>query len=106
MPKENIHSIKEDHIRVELYWYGDPAEGTGHVHLTTVNMDLETSGDDPVPEHYKGFTVDLDEAGITRLIKALHKAKRQAFPPNGVPHADGEICEHNPDGGNHPVWSA
>jgi hypothetical protein len=52
-----------------------------------------------------GWYASHDPTSLDYLIKALHKAKRQAFPPNEVPHRDGEVCEHNPDGGNRPVVS-
>lgn len=87
MPKENINSLSHDNTCAELYWYRDNPAIPGWVHLTTVNIDLEKDGDDPVPQHYKGFEVTLDEAGIDRLIKALHKAKRQAFGGDNQPVA-------------------
>jgi hypothetical protein len=64
MPKENINSLSHDNTRAELYWYRDNPAIPGWVHLTTVNTDLEKDGDDPVPQHYKGFEVTLDEADI------------------------------------------
>jgi len=104
MPKENITSVSHDNTRAELYWYRDNPTIPGWVHLTTVNTDLER--DDPVPQHYKGFEVTLDEAGIDRLIKTLHKATRQAFGGTDRDRTAG-ICGNrapqiSPDG--QPGW--
>ena len=51
----------------------------GYVQLATINPSstLTIPGEDTP---FRGWHATLDEKAIGRLIKALHKAKRQAYP--------------------------
>ncbi|MGB3443875.1 MAG: hypothetical protein WBA97_34490 [Actinophytocola sp.] len=86
----------------EVSWRKQPQPGQhaeqgnapGHVQITTVNVhspfafpDKDTGDHFEAGEKFDGWRVTLDEDGIDRLIKTLHKAKRQAFgdTPPGLP---------------------
>lgn len=100
MPKELISDPTQQRRHTEVSWRRRPGldpddQGTspGHVQVATVNLDspfefpeVEHGTAWEAGERFDGWRVTLDEAGIDRLIKALHKAKRQAFgeAPGGV----------------------
>lgn len=91
MPKETINDVAQQRWLTEVSWRRkptDPSEGNaeGHVQLATVNLDSpfefpekDTGDAYEAAVRFDGWRVTLDEAGIDRLIKALHKAKNQAF---------------------------
>lgn len=87
MPKEKINDDVTPGWFAEISWC--PAEGvrTGHVQLASVATDspfefpeVVTADHYSAAERFDGWRVTLDEAGLTKLIRTLHKAKRQAFP--------------------------
>lgn len=80
MPTEKIHDPTTEGRYVKVSWRRRPGldgddQGTapGYVQVATIN---ERMGGGPRDD---GWHVELDEAGIDRMIKALHKAKSQAF---------------------------
>lgn len=93
MPKDRINDQTQDRWHVEVSWRRKPSTppddrgpAEGHVQLASVNLDSpfefperEADGAWEAGERFDGWRVTLDEAGIDRLIKALHKAKSQAF---------------------------
>lgn len=93
MPNEKINDYVSQGWYTEVSWRRKPGldaddQGTapGHVQLATVNVhspfefpEREHGDSWEAGERFDGWRVTLDEAGIDRLIKALHKAKRQAF---------------------------
>ena len=93
MPKEKVNDNVTKGWYAEVSW--DPAESdrNGYVQLASVNrhsklelppelLDHGPNGEElwGEAEPFDGWRVTLDEAGISKLIKTLHKAKRQAFP--------------------------
>lgn len=112
MPRELINDEATQGWYTEVSWRRKPGldpddQGTapGHVQIATVN--IHSPFEFPERKHgtsweagekFDGWRVTLDEAGIDRLIKTLHKAKRQAFGGEC-----GQVpCDHAPDGSNHP----
>jgi len=106
MPRERVNDYTTDGWHAEVSWRRAPTDvategdAPGHVQLATVNLfspfefpDVETNGHFEAGERFDGWRVTLDEAALTRLIKVLHKAKRQAFPGaqaiEGVPPSGG-----------------
>lgn len=93
MPNEKITDYTSQGWYTEVSWRRQPGldaddQGTasGHVQLATVNLhspfefpEKDTGDHFEAGERFDGWRVTLDEAGIDRLIKTLHKAKRQAF---------------------------
>lgn len=91
MPKETINDQTQQRWLTEVSWRRAPdgddrGSASGHVQLATVNLDSsfefperEADGAWEAGERFDGWRVTLDAAGIDRLIKALHKAKNQAF---------------------------
>lgn len=93
MPKDRINDQTQQRWHVEVSWRRKPSTppddrgpAEGHVQLASVNLDSplefperETDGAWEAGERFDGWRVTLDEDGCDRLIKALHKAKRQAF---------------------------
>lgn len=91
MPKDKIEDTTSGGWYAEVSWRRKPdgddrGSAEGHVQLATVNLhspfefpDIDTRDHFEAGERFDGWRVTLDEAGIDRLIKALHKAKRQAF---------------------------
>lgn len=91
MPKDKIEDTASDGWYAEVSWRRKPdgddrGSAEGHVQLATVNLhspfefpDIDTGDHFEAGERFDGWRVTLDEEGIDRLIKALHKAKRQAF---------------------------
>ncbi len=87
MPKENVYSDtypygKDSPARsvAEVSWYRE----AGHVQLATrcIRADDETSYDNPefaTLNAADGWYIDLDRAGINRLISNLRRARDQAF---------------------------
>lgn len=102
MPKELINDPTQQRWHTKVSWRRKPGldpddQGTspGHVQLATVNLDSpfefpekDTGDHYEAGERFDGWRVTLDEAGIDRLIKTLHKAKRQAFGPSRAERAD------------------
>ena len=75
MPKEVIHDDaplpgreNSTPLAIEVGWGRDT-----HVQIATVNMEKEPYS----PE--AGWFIDLDRSRINRLIRALRKARDQAF---------------------------
>lgn len=93
MPNEKINDTVSDGWYTEVRWRAKPTtppddrgSAEGHVQIATVNVhspfefpDVEHEGTWEAGDKFDGWRVTLDAAGIDRLIKALHKAKRQAF---------------------------
>jgi hypothetical protein len=93
MPTQKIQDHVSDGWYTEVSWRRKPGldpddQGTasGHVQLATVNAlspfhfpDIDTGDHFEAGEKFDGWRITLDEDGIDRLIKTLHKAKRQAF---------------------------
>lgn len=93
MPNEKISDYTSEGWYTEVSWRRLPGldpddQGTspGHVQLATVNVhspfefpEKDTGDHFEAAVKFDGWRVTLDEAGIDRLIKTLHKAKRQAF---------------------------
>lgn len=98
MPSEKINDQTQPRWHTEVSWRRKPSTppddrgpAEGHVQLATVNLDSpfefpdrEADGAWEAGERFDGWRVTLDEAGIDRLIKALHKAKNQAFGPKAT----------------------
>ena len=93
MPSEKIGDQVTHGFYTEVSWRRMPGldsddQGTspGHVQLATVNVhspfefpEKDTGDHFEAAEKFDGWRVTLDEEGIDRLIRTLHKAKRQAF---------------------------
>lgn len=93
MPTEKIADQVTGGFHAEVSWRRKPGldlddQGTspGHVQIATVNVhspfefpEVEHGTSWEAGEKFDGWRVTLDEAGIDRLIKALHRAKNQAF---------------------------
>ena len=72
MPKEIIRCDQDEAtVQAELGW----GREAGYVQLGTTNWSIETNPGDPT----RGWFVTLDRHGINRLIRALRKARDQAF---------------------------
>lgn len=69
MPREKINDTADGGCYAQVSWRRD-----GVVQVATINDQFGARED--------GWRVTLDEASIDRLIKALHKAKNQAFGPS------------------------
>jgi len=110
MPLEKIDDLVSRGWLAEVRWAQAEGEREGYVQVASVNtkstLTLPDDDGDPEgqPEKFDGWYITLDAARIDKLIKTLHKAKRQAFPPNEVTPASKcpEVCDHAPDGGDHP----
>lgn len=103
MPKEKIIDDVAIGLGTEVTWKRDETgpggSGTsGHVQIATVNPDspfqfpdISTEGHWEAGEDFDGWRVTLDARGIDRIVDALLKAKRQAFPPDstGTPVSHG-----------------
>lgn len=83
MPREDINDMVAKGWTAQVSWRPRDDRFNGHVQVATLNpaSGLTLQDGDDEPEPFPGWYVTLDETGLTRLIKALHKAKRQAFPP-------------------------
>lgn len=91
MPSEKIQDITTPGFRLEVNWGRVGEEGSiDGFQIASVNEhspfvhpaeDGGPLGEIP-PQPHTGWYITLDERGIDRLIKALHKAKRQAFGAN------------------------
>lgn len=91
MPKDLINDSTQQRWHTEVSWRRAPdgddrGTASGHVQIATVNQDSpfefperEVDGAWEAGERFDGWRVTLDGPGIDRLIKALHKAKNQAF---------------------------
>jgi hypothetical protein len=93
MPNEKINDTVSDGWYTEVRWRAKPTtppddggSAEGHVQIATVNVhspfefpDVEHEGTWEAGDKFDGWRVTLDASGIDRLIKALHKAKHQAF---------------------------
>lgn len=100
MPTEKITDGVSQGWYTEVSWRRAPdgddrGSAEGHVQLATVNSfspfefpEREQDGAWEAGERFDGWRVTLDEAGIDRLIKALHKAKNQAFGSSRAERAD------------------
>lgn len=80
MPRDKVNDLTTPGRYTEVSWRRDKQE-PGYVQVSTHDPSMV------------GVYVHLDGAGIDRLIKALHKAKRQAFgeEPGQAP------CDHAAD---------
>ena len=68
MPKEVIRTPNPTPFSVELKWNREQ-----YVQIATVNTG------EPQLAEVRGWFADLDRAGINQLIRALRKARDQAF---------------------------
>lgn len=68
MPKENIGPSVPSNFHAEVIWARDK-----FVQVATINTG------EPELAEVRGWHVDLDRAGINRLIRALRKARDQAY---------------------------
>lgn len=82
MPRENINDEVSKGWSAEVSWRARDAQFNGHVQVATLNpgSGLMLQDGDQEPEPFPGWYVTLDETGLAKLIRTLHKAKRQAFP--------------------------
>ncbi len=71
MPKENINDATTPGFRTEITW-----SRAGHVQMATVNPDSPLRLDD---EPFDGWHVTLDRDGCNRAIRALRRARDQAY---------------------------
>lgn len=111
MPSEKIGDQATHGFYTEVSWRRMPGldsddQGTspGHVQLATVNVhspfefpEKDTGDHFEAGERFDGWRVTLDEAGIDRLIKTLHKAKRQAFGESKAERADRVVQAYSAD---------
>lgn len=74
MPREKVGDLTTEGRYVQVNWRRDEDE-PGYVQVST-------HGPDGRGAEY----VHLDAEGLDRMIRTLHKAKRQAFGPDGHVH--------------------
>ncbi len=86
LPKENIDARPgADENRIELAWVPETAENSGFVSLRTVDRNQFVMGEAvqgvsmTMSTMAPAFPVDLDRAGINRLIRSLRKARDSVF---------------------------
>lgn len=95
MPREDISDMVTKGWSAQVSWRAQDGQNGGHVQLATLNpgSGLMLADGDEDAEPFPGWYVTLDEAGLAKLIRTLHKARRQAFPePECLDvriHADG-----------------
>jgi hypothetical protein len=108
MPNEKINDHVSQGWYTEVSWRRKPGldpddqgRASGHVQLATVNAlspfhfpDIDTGDHFEAGEKFDGWRVTLDEAGIDRLIKTLHKAKGQAFGETRAQQADRVVTRY------------
>lgn len=90
MPKEKINDETQANWFIEISWKRDEVSegGTpGHVQVASVNThspfefpEKSSEGHWEAAEPFDGWRITATEDAIDKMIAALQKAKRQAFP--------------------------
>lgn len=87
MPKDKVNDNVTKGWYAEVSWCPAEGERSGHVQVASVATDSPFEFPEKIGptsfeagERFDGWRITLDEEGLARYIKALHKAKRQAFP--------------------------